>query len=119
MNEITIDGITYDMVKRDRHSWRMPTIKELLSTVDYEKCDPTTSIKGFTSSDYWSSSSVVSDSKYAWLVDFKYGNSDSYYKAVENYVRCVRTDENGDLVWGESSDYPMTWEDAQEWCKKQ
>ena len=119
MEEITIDGITYDMVKRDRISWRMPNMKELLSAVDYGKHDPATSMEGFASRNYWSSSSDVSDSLYAWGADFEFGNSDSYYKAVENYVRCVRTDENGTLVWGKSSDYPMTWEDAQEWCKKQ
>jgi hypothetical protein len=119
MNEITIDGITYDMVKRDRHPWRMPNIKELLSAVDYEKCDPATSMEGFTSRFYWSSSSNVSDYKYAWGVNFKYGYSSYYHKANENYVWCVRTDENGTLVWGKSSDYLMTWEDAQEWCKKQ
>jgi|SaaInlLV_10m_DNA_3_1039740.scaffolds.fasta_scaffold12969_4 hypothetical protein len=122
MKEITIDGITYDLVKRENCtllSWRMPNIEELLSAVDYGKHDPATSMEGFTSSGYWSSSSNVSNSKYAWGADFEFGNSYRYYKTNEYYVRCVRTDENGDLVWGESSDYPMTWEDAQEWCKKQ
>ena len=122
MKEITIDGITYDMVKRENStllSWRMPTIKELLSALDYEKCDPATSIEGFTSSYYWSSSSYVSDSKYAWGVYFKYGGSHYGNKTVEFYVRCVRTDENGILVWGKSSDEPMTWEAAKVWCEKQ
>jgi hypothetical protein len=119
MREITIDGITYDLVKKDRISWRMPNIKELLSTVDYEKYDPATSMEGFTPSFYWSSSSNVSDSKSAWGVYFKYGGSHYGNKTVEFYVRCVRTDENGNLVWGKSSDKPMTWEAAKVWCEKQ
>lgn len=42
------------------------------------------------SSNYWSSSSSVSYSKSAWNVYFKYGDSYSYSKTDEYYVRCAR-----------------------------
>ena len=93
MKEITIDGITYDLVKRENCtllSWRMPNIEELLSAVDYGKHDPATSMEGFTSSGYWSSSSSVSDSKNAWNVLFQSGFSGNFNKTNEYYVRCAR-----------------------------
>ena len=71
--------------------WYLPSMDELKSIVDKSR---TPSIKNeftnATSSVYWSSSSDVSDSKSAWLVNFKYGYSYYYAKANEYYVRCAR-----------------------------
>jgi hypothetical protein len=46
--------------------------------------------KGFKSSYYWSSTSVVGDENYAWFVYFYYGNVDGNVKNDNYYVRCVR-----------------------------
>jgi len=46
--------------------------------------------KGFTSNDYWSSTTNASDSSYAWNVYFDLGDDDWYGKTYEGYVRCVR-----------------------------
>ncbi len=47
--------------------------------------------KGFSASDYyWSSSTYVSGTKYAWIVYFKDGYTDGNTKTNEHYVRCVR-----------------------------
>ncbi len=43
-----------------------------------------------TSDNYWSSSVYVSNSKNAWIVNFKNGNTNNNNKTNENYVRCVR-----------------------------
>jgi len=72
--------------------WRLPTIKELESIVDYSRYPDAykKGFKNFTSSNYWSSSPDVSDSSYAWYVYFKLGLSDNYRKTDKLYVRCVR-----------------------------
>ena len=70
--------------------WRLPSRMELFLIVDRSRYDPAIK-KGFeyvNSDSYWSSTPYVSDSKYAWYVDFDYGYDD--YKTYENYVRCVR-----------------------------
>ena len=73
--------------------WRLPSIKELQSIADVSRYNPAIK-RGFTnvntSSDYWSSSEGVSDAKYAWIVSFKYGNTNGYTKSYEYCVRCVR-----------------------------
>jgi len=43
-----------------------------------------------TSDNYWSSSVYVSNTKNAWNVNFKNGNTNNNNKANEYYVRCVR-----------------------------
>ena len=84
---------------------RLPNINELKSVLtgcggeindyDYNRNDSSYQAcykqKGFSSSDYyWSSSVLVSYRKGAWYVSFKVGNADDRSKAVESYVRCVR-----------------------------
>ena len=45
--------------------------------------------KGFISNDYWSTT-YASDTNYAWVVNFYYGNTYGYPKSDNRYVRCVR-----------------------------
>ena len=72
--------------------WRLPNIKELQSIVDVGRYNPAIK-RGFTkvaSSLYWSSSEDVSDATNAWVMNFKYGNTNNNTKTNENFVRCVR-----------------------------
>ena len=81
--ELTLNG----------HSdWRLPNIKELQSIVDISRYDPAIKrgFKNATSSDCWSSSQDVSCAKFAWKVNFKYGDTGSNSKSFEHCVRCVR-----------------------------
>jgi hypothetical protein len=74
--------------------WRLPTIMELSTLVNAEKVNPSidmTVFPGTQASYYWSSTSYVSYSSYAWIVSFESGNVYDKNKADSNYVRCVRS----------------------------
>ena len=76
--------------------WRLPTMKELQSLVDYKKRDPAINTEFFPnaqSSWYWSSTPVAGYSGYAWYVYF--GNGFVYHntKAGSSYVRAVRSSQ--------------------------
>jgi len=65
--------------------WRLPTRIELIEMYDNGKVD------GFkTDTYYWSSTTNVSYTDYAWLVSFNYGYVNLSYKTLNFYVRPVR-----------------------------
>ncbi len=71
--------------------WRLPTIKELLTLVDYEKHDPACSIFSDCPSEwFWSSSALSGDTSVAWFVSFYYGASSHNGVGNTHRVRCVR-----------------------------
>ena len=71
--------------------WRLPTIEELLTLVDYGKRNPACSVFPDCPSEwFWSSSVYSGDTAYAWSVSFYNGYT---YNSVVSYtlrVRCVR-----------------------------
>jgi hypothetical protein len=73
--------------------WRLPTKKELISLVDYSHYSPAIDpdyFPGTAASWYWSSTSDVSHTYGAWVVDFDYGNVGNGSKSHAGYVRAVR-----------------------------
>jgi len=70
-------------------SWRVPSIEELTSIIDYNKHEPATGLKGIRPSYYWSSRTDVFSADFAWIVNFYDGST--YYAYKPNYysVRCV------------------------------
>jgi len=71
--------------------WRLPTIKELLTLVDYEKHNPACSVFPDCPSDWFWSSPVSGGASAAWYVSFYAGNM-SYSVVSSAYrVRCVRS----------------------------
>ena len=72
------------------NGWRLPTIEELLTLVAYTKVDPMTELPDMMSSRYWSATTDVYDTRYAWHVYFNYGYDYSYRKSFNYYVRAVR-----------------------------
>ena len=91
--------------------WRLPTIQELLTLVDYTKSNPASKLKDTKSNYYWSSTTYFGYTSDAWVVYF--GNGTQYLRDKSNsfYVRCVRTGKNG-LEWSKSSEETMTWDGA-------
>ena len=72
--------------------WRLPTVKELISLVDYEKYDPAIDpvFTNTKSSYYWSSTRHASYSDGAWSVDFSGGYVYWYFTNLKYCVRPVR-----------------------------
>ena len=72
--------------------WRLPTDFELTTIVDYGRSYPAIDpvFIGTQSSYYWSSTTYVNDSTYAWYVNFYYGVVRYNGKTISYYVRCVR-----------------------------
>jgi hypothetical protein len=80
--------------------WRLPTIKELRSLVDYTRYNPainTTYFPDTVASDYWSSTTYADGPDYAWIVYFYGGYDVSYGKSYDGYVRAVRGGQGGGL----------------------
>jgi hypothetical protein len=95
-------GYSYEKAKSDSETnslagyndWRLPTIKELLSIVAYNRYNPAVDPQGFPeftdSSEYWSSTPYVKNDERFWFVNFGYGRYDHKYKTYTSPARLVR-----------------------------
>lgn len=70
--------------------WRLPTIEELLTLVDYTICNPATKLPAIKTYNYWSSTTYTYYPDYARLLYFGNGYNSAYYKYNYYYVRAVR-----------------------------
>jgi hypothetical protein len=73
--------------------WRLPTMHELLSIVDYGRTDPAIDTAAFRchARPYWSSSLFAGDSDGAWIVGFRDGYSLIHDRGDDlAFVRAVR-----------------------------
>jgi hypothetical protein len=101
----TVSSTTYTWADAQAHcagvgaslggmGWRLPTLKELQTLVDYSQAtgamiDPT-AFPSAPSSVFWSGSSVAGSPSLAWLVSFYGGYSNSFGITYAFDVRCVR-----------------------------
>ena len=89
--EMFKDPVFYhEFVEKKNTEWRVPTIQELLTLVDYKRYDPATSLPGMMLSLYWSSTTYAYLTSYAWLIYFGYGYGSYGSKSSSYYVRAVR-----------------------------
>jgi len=73
--------------------WRLPTVEELASIVDYTRRNPAIDEEAFPNTPsewFWSSTTLAGGSSSAWLVGFGDGDVIYYYVAGTGRVRCVR-----------------------------
>ncbi len=94
--------------------WRLPTVKELLTLVDYTKHNPACGLKDTKNQDYWSSTEY-SDAK-DWIlgISFVIGLTKAFHRTNYYYVRAVREVE-GKLEWSKSSVEAMTHSEAKKY----
>lgn len=73
--------------------WRLPTVLELQSIVDYAASDPAVESDAFPVTEsvgYWSSETFAPNIDSAWLVNFNTGSLQTGNKSTMREVRCVR-----------------------------
>ena len=73
--------------------WRLPSIKELQSIVDYTIASPGpvfNSVFSGSANWYWSSTPLAGAASGAWALNFNAGNTLNDDPAVQHYARCVR-----------------------------
>ena len=121
MNEITINGIEYILTPKEtpivHNDWRVPSIKELLTLIDYTKIDSASMLTDTLPSYYWSFTTDAASTNRAWFVHFSYGYTSLGSKINSKYVRCVRKGLNG-LEWSATSNTTMNWEEALNYASK-
>ena len=92
--QAAIDYCENDLALGDHNDWRLPNKKELLSIADRSRYSPSLDMDTFenvSSYYYWSSTTYVSYTSYAWYVYFRSGDSSNGgSKDSNDYVRCVR-----------------------------
>ena len=77
--------------------WRLPTVQELLTLVDYTRSDPAIDKEFFPNckSDWYRTSTPYSPgSGYAWFVSFYYGHSGNGHHDDGLFVRAVRASQS-------------------------
>ena len=81
--------------------WRLPAKKELISLVDDSRYNPsinTDYFPGTAASWYWSSTTDVNSTGYAWSVHFDGGYVFHLNKSTAGYVRAVRGGQSGSFA---------------------
>lgn len=76
--------------------WRLPTITELLTLVDYERTNPASALPGIKADWYWTSTPrAASPGGCAWYVNFGSGYTGWNDHGALGLVRAVRTEGGG------------------------
>lgn len=107
---LAVLGITPVAAETLYNDWRLPSIKELLTLVNFNKVNPACDLSDTKSFSYWGSTTYKDDNNNAWFIRFGYGGIYNNCKSNISYVRCVRDGKDG-LEWSATSE-TMTWDEA-------
>lgn len=91
---IDAHGYCKNLILGGKIDWRLPTIKELQSIVDYRNTEPSISpifFPGTNSQRYWSGTSNALSNPFKWVVSFNSGGTDTLLETTTAFVRCVRS----------------------------
>lgn len=72
------------------NDWRLPTIKELITLIDFDRFNPASIFSDTVASCYWSSTTFSGFPNFAWFVLFYNGYPNYALKTTLCYVRAVR-----------------------------
>jgi hypothetical protein len=89
-NQIITWQAAQDWCAAQGEGWRLPTIEELITVVDYSYVNPATLLPYMLSAYYWSSSTSRGNPSDAWCVSFYDGLVGSDGKTFSSYARAVR-----------------------------
>ena len=121
----------------DGSGWRLPSIEELESIIDFGQKDPSVTnnvFQNMSGNGYWSVTTQEDNSSYAWVAGFYDGNSNYNVKTESRNVMCVRgnalspdfsRDDNrsvvkdniSGLVWQNVGGVDKTWQEAIAYCE--
>ena len=87
------DKYCHKLIIGEYKDFRLPTLNELQSIVDYNKYKPAI-INGFTyaaNETYWSTTPFIEDTSEVWTIHFKKGARSVKGRHYSRYVRCVQS----------------------------
>jgi hypothetical protein len=139
LNWSSADNYCTSLSLANHNDWRVPTVKELLSIVDYGALHPAINETYFPdtfSVYYWTSTQYLSSGGRK-AVFFESGYPYSISESTNSYVRCVTgnsdrlwvnsfvdsgesivTQNNTSLMWQKEDDnIPKTWDEALNYCE--
>lgn len=91
MNFADAEKYCKDLSEKTGEQWRLPTVEELLTLVDYTKSEPAINpVFNCKKSWYWTSTIFAGDSGGAWVVGFSYGSTGWDLRSYYYFVRPVR-----------------------------
>ncbi len=82
-----------NLVYAGKNDWRLPTVHELFTLVDYAKFNPAINFSNFdqpNDASFWTSTTYVKDVSKAVFIAFYEGHVLNEDKGSYNFVRCVR-----------------------------
>ena len=93
-------GVTWDAANQgcialklgNASDWRLPTLAELSTLIDFNKSNPATPnvLQTNVTLGYWSATPLANGSGNAWTVSFVIGTEQAAQVTSNNHVRCVR-----------------------------